>query len=130
MLDDQRKTVEHDIDIILLEDIHVSQSFRNWLVNQTYGGNVAVQIDLVSAWRSVSETTLGESDILFIFRRGDSRRHALLIENKVSAPAQPEQGLRYRARGKRGIEKKDWDSFTTVILAPEVYLEGSRDASK
>jgi hypothetical protein len=45
---------------------------------------------------------------------------ALLIENKISAGAQPNQAKRYRDRGKVGLGSS-WDDFKTILIAPAAY---------
>jgi hypothetical protein len=45
---------------------------------------------------------------------------ALLIENKISAGAQPNQAARYRDRGNEGLGKI-WDDFKTILIAPAAY---------
>lgn len=125
---DPRKTVEHDVDILLIEEIHVSQNFREWLIQQARRLEQSDFGAFVGAWRSVSETILGESDVVFIYADANERKHSILIENKVSAPAQPSQAERYRLRGESGIGSAQWNDYTTVLLAPNEYLSASPDA--
>lgn len=71
----------------------------------------------------------GESDLQIIVER-DGSRHAILIEDKVDAPAQPDQYQRYCERGDRGKAEKRWDDYTVFIVAPQKYLESDREAKK
>jgi hypothetical protein len=126
---ERRKTVEHDVDILLVEELYVSPEFRQWLVKKATGEEAA-EIQVIEARRSVSETTLGESDVVFVYTGRDGARRAILIEDKVTAPAQPAQGDRYRRRGESGKRSGEWDDFSTMILAPQEYLDQSADAAR
>ncbi|CAH1569416.1 MULTISPECIES: PD-(D/E)XK nuclease superfamily protein [Vibrio harveyi group] len=112
---------ERDIDLVLLEELNVSESFSNWLVTRVTG--LPGHIKLVGAWHSVSDNVLGESDLVFIYESEDSSHQAILIENKVDALAQPTQAIRYQQRGKAGIEQGHWVDFITCLIAPQKYLD-------
>ncbi len=118
---------ERDIDLLLLEELTVSRSFGLWFARQG-GLDVSGQAELVGAWHSVSDATLGESDLLAVWREPNGHKAALLIEDKIDACAQPEQGARYRLRGQQGVKEREWDSFETCMVAPARYLESSKDA--
>src|SRR6478672_5986605 len=49
---------ERDIDLLLLEELHVSAAFRVWLVGQAFGQDVCCT-RFLAAWHSVSHPTLG-----------------------------------------------------------------------
>ncbi|MCK1485578.1 hypothetical protein IVB25_23515 [Bradyrhizobium sp. 193] len=49
-------------------------------------------------------------------------RLALLIENKITAAAQPQQADRYRKRGATGVSQGLWDRYLTVLVAPASYI--------
>ena len=117
---------EKDIDLLLLEELTVSRPFGLWFARQG-GLEVSDWAELVGAWHSVSDPTLGESDLLAVWREQNGSRSALLIEDKIDACAQPQQGARYRLRGQKGIEDGDWDCFETCMVAPARYLESSKD---
>jgi hypothetical protein len=76
----------------------------------------------LGAWHSVSDPTLGESDVVHLFRSEEGKNVALLIENKIDAPPQPAQAERYRKRGEKGITEGSWEEFRTCLVAPEQYL--------
>lgn len=118
---------ERDVDLLVLEELHVSSSFRSWLLRLSYGVTGA-RLKFINAWHSLSDPTLGESDIVVLFRNAAKEGYAVLIENKINAPPRPEQARRYKARGKAGIERGEWRKFKTVILAPERYLTRVADA--
>jgi len=120
---------ERDIDLLILEELLSNEGFSRSFISGavpslqgewTFGG----------AWHSVVHPSLGESDLIAVAISADGRRHALLIENKVDAPAQPGQALRYWRRGEVGINSGDWHSFSTCIIAPLKYLGGTGDARK
>jgi hypothetical protein len=118
---------ERDIDLLVLEEIHVSNEFQNQLLKKVLG-EYDLTLHLYSAWHSISDP-IGETDILLLFHGKEENELALLLENKIDAPPQPNQGKRYKERGEEGIESGEWKSFKTVILAPEKYLLNSKDAS-
>jgi hypothetical protein len=65
----------------------------------------------------------GEADLVALVdveAEGVTRRVALLIENKISAGAQPDQAARYRNRGNEGLGKL-WGDFKTILIAPAAY---------
>lgn len=119
---------ERDIDLLILEELAVSPDFLRWWLTQAKvtGANGAA---VVRAHHSVTDPTLGESDLVIVYSPSLSETHAVLIENKINAPAQPEQALRYRKRGEVGVAAGTWQSFCTCIVAPQRYLDISQDAN-
>lgn len=111
---------ERDIDFIVLEELEVSDSFRAWISARVY--EVPVFKSRIGAWHSVTQAGLGESDVVILFEATDGSRKSILIENKIDAPPQPDQGERYQKRGEQGIEEGSWDEFRTCIIAPRRYL--------
>ncbi|TPW22680.1 PD-(D/E)XK nuclease superfamily protein [Marinobacter nauticus] len=111
---------ERDIDLLLLEELNVSHEFSKWLFQRVFGDIAAVP-NCEGAWHSVTHPQLGESDLVVIYEDGS----AILVENKVDAPAQPEQAARYRRRGEGGFKEGHWERFVTCIFAPERYLKGN-----
>jgi hypothetical protein len=114
---------ERDIDLLLLEEFNVSADFPRWFY-QLCNPQAKNSTFCVGAWHSVTEPDLGESDLIAMY----SDSHAILIENKIDAVAQPNQAKRYHLRGERGIEKDLWQSFTTCMIAPQLYLEKEKDS--
>jgi hypothetical protein len=107
---------------LLLEELNVSNDFSVWFYSVITKNNDNPSAK--GAWHSISDPALGESDLITIYDNG----LALLIENKIDAIAQPEQGMRYKARGAKGIEKGLWKSFVTCMIAPKLYLQKTQDA--
>jgi hypothetical protein len=121
---------ERDVDLLLLEELVVSPDFLAWWLDQVKaegGGKGAV---VVRAQHSVTDPRLGESDLVVIYSRAQSDVHAVLIENKINAPAQPDQALRYKQRGEAGVATRAWESFRTCIVAPQRYLDAKGDAGR
>lgn len=119
---------ERDIDLLLLEELHVSADFRSWFVAEVFG--TACQCaQFVGAWHSVDKANLGESDLVLEFLDAIGSPMAILVEDKIDALPQPEQGARYRLRGQEGVVDGSWQSFRTCIVAPQAYLTATADAA-
>ncbi len=119
---------ERDMDLVLVEELESSAEFRTWLVARVYGRDCYVRN--LGARHSVLDETNRESDVVFRFFADDSGAEvtkAILIENKIDALAQPNQGADYRARGEAGTEREDWSEFRTCLMAPAQYIDGSND---
>lgn len=116
---------ERDVDLLILEELIVSDSFANWFVSAALGQ--PIELSTVGAWHSVSDPLLGESDLVYVYKLSSGFSHALLIENKIDAQAQPDQSVRYQQRGVKGIESGHWASFQTCIIAPQNYLENNAE---
>tara|TARA_R110002049_G_scaffold137350_2_gene297363 strand:+ start:45148 stop:46086 length:939 start_codon:yes stop_codon:yes gene_type:complete len=108
---------ERDIDLLLLEEFHCSTEFTVWFCNKL--GLDDVEFD--GAWHSVSDVD-GETDLLLRIRRRGIRV-GVFIENKVRAPEQDSQDLRYHQRARRACEQGKIDDFVTSIIAPNRYLK-------
>lgn len=112
--------IERDVDLVLVEEFTVNAEFQEFFASRVYGMPIVAKT--LGAWHSVSDTTLGESDIIHLFQSEEGKVVALLIENKIDAPAQPKQAERYRERGEKGRNQQLWDEFRTCLVAPEQYL--------
>jgi PD-(D/E)XK nuclease superfamily len=109
--------VERDIDLLLMEEFHVSDDFVAWFCSKLglHG------ITPAGAWHSLSDTD-GESGLLLRVLQGE-RRIGVLIENKVGAPEQDLQAERYHLRGIKSREQGKLDDYVTVMCAPQRYLD-------
>jgi hypothetical protein len=116
---------ERDIDFLLLEEFHSEAEFVRWFVESVTGHHEKIQF--VGAWHSICDPNAGESDIVLLVDIGT--KHALLLENKIDASAQPEQGSRYFKRGEQGKAEGEWESFSACIVAPSNYLANAPEAS-
>lgn len=114
---------ERDIDLLLLEELNVNRDFALWLYSLVSDDDPET-VELEGAWHSISNSQLGESDLVAIYDDG----LAILIENKINASAQPDQALRYVNRGEEGCKDKSWKEYITCIVAPEKYLRGNSEA--
>lgn len=115
---------ERDIDLVVLEELSVSDEFREWVAARVLG-EPAFRED-IGAWHSVLDSEHGESDLVFIFTSQQGQRIAVLIENKIDASPQPDQGNRYRLRGSKGIQSGYWEAFKTCVIAPHRYLNSAK----
>ena len=119
-----RSVAERDIDLLLLEEFNVSTEFSSWFYSKVTGKSEAPGCN--GAWHSVSDSTLGESDLVVLYDDDT----AILLENKIDAVAQPDQGERYKLRGKKGVEKEQWVDFQTCMVAPSMYLQKENDSQQ
>jgi len=115
---------ERDLDFVLVEELSVNDEFCDWFTSRLY--REPVFASSIGAWHSVSDASLGETDVLYMFKSDEDGRIAVLIENKIDAGAQPTQAARYQQRGEKGKQAKDWDDFMTCLVAPSQYLIGGR----
>jgi hypothetical protein len=107
---------ERDIDLLLMEEFHISDDFVAWFCSEIG----LIGVSPAGAWHSLSDTD-GESDLLLRVLK-DGRRIGVLIENKVSAPEQDHQAERYHLRGIKSREQGKLDDYVTVMCAPQRYL--------
>lgn len=112
---------ERDVDLLLLEEFLVSEPFANWFVSEATGHPLSIK--LIGAWHSVSDALLGESDLIVKLTSEAGVTEAILIENKIDAIAQTEQGYRYKMRGEKGITQGEWAKFITCLFAPQSYID-------
>ncbi len=111
---------ERDVDLVLVRCFYDNNAVAQLFLN---GNDQILEIH-----HSAMELH-GESDLLIIAQR-DGKRHAILIEDKIDAPAQPNQYERYCERGERGIADGRWSGYTVFITAPHRYLESDCEARK
>ena len=111
---------ERDIDILLAEEFAVSPSFANWFLGHTKNFAEA-QANVWDVYVSKSDAT-GESDLVVVFdKAGGDSRFALLIEDKIDAPLQPEQEARYRRRAEAEALRGDYSDYEVILCSPESY---------
>ena len=111
---------ERDVDMVLVrafaEDNRIARLFLN-------------DKDTILEVHHSAMELHGESDLQIIVER-NGKRHAILIEDKVDAQAQPNQYQRYCQRGERGKAEGRWTDYTVYIVAPQKYLENDFEARK
>ena len=118
---------ERDMDILFLEALVSDQGFTELVLSKTGFSGQAFLV--LSGALSETEPDLGESDITIVLQIGDTRV-GLLIEDKVDAIAMPDQHLRYRKRGERGVKNGKYDTFEIFIFCPEKYYKNNSEALK
>ena len=120
-----RDILEHDMDMLILEEFACSNKFAKIFLNKVGIDNAIV----ISTWQSKTDNELGESDMTVVFDC-DGKKIALLIEDKIDAIAMPEQPSRYSLRGDKGIQDGDYDNYYVFIVAPRQYLDINEKAKE
>lgn len=106
---------ERDIDLLLAEELSVNPEFADWLKART---GIANRPGTVADIFVSKSNNLGESDLIAIYELGDGSQFALMIEDKVDAPLQPQQAERYRMRAQREIKLGTCASYAVLLCAP------------
>jgi len=138
MNDENSRNIEHiqsthpserDIDLLLIEELHVDSSFRSWFYGLVWGTSDQ-NLTFLGAWHSLTHPEYGESDIVVLAEGEEGRKLAILIEDKIDAITQPNQAGRYRIRGDAGIKQNWWHQYRTCIVAPQAYLDGTSEVER
>ncbi len=114
-----QSVMERDIDLLLMEEFHAEPAFVQMFC-ELVGLEGPCEFD--GAWHSLSDAH-GETDLLLRVKQGATRL-GVLIENKVIAPAQPDQDGRYHLRAVSSQQSGHFDAYVTAICAPRCYLDG------
>jgi len=115
---------ERDIDLLVLEELTVNQEFFQFFLKEVCH---SIEVNSWEVYHSVTESGLGESDLILVNNPSIGQKSAVLIENKIDADAQPDQADRYKFRGNLGKNNGDWSTFITCIIAPQKYLISKGD---
>ncbi|MEY9185778.1 hypothetical protein ABIG06_007333 [Bradyrhizobium sp. USDA 326] len=115
---------ERDLDLLLAEEFAVNPAFAERFKALTKFASEPATI--ANFWVSKSDS-LGESDLIVVYQRGDGSRFGLLIEDKVDANFQPDQAQRYRLRANRDRSDGVYADFELVLCAPDHYLQSRND---
>lgn len=119
---------ERDMDLLLMQKLSRDVSFlKRFFLSETGYADCVIESLCVS--HSVI-TEDGETDIEVIITTDDQRKIALLIEDKIDAPAMDEQADRYIIRGNKAIEEGKYNEYHVFIVAPEKYLYTNAEARK
>lgn len=118
------KVFERDIDLYILNKFFNDKEFKNIFLN-VLGLECYLVKDFIHSYSDEN----GESDITVILENKDERV-GLLIEDKISAIAMPNQYERYLKRGEKLVQDGLFDRFFVFIIAPESYLKENAEASK
>ncbi|NRB17500.1 MAG: PD-(D/E)XK nuclease family protein [Rhodobacteraceae bacterium] len=109
---------ERDIDLLICSELHAREA-----LNEHFAQFVtSTSSHFFGAWVSHSEFD-GESDLVVAFSGTNSLFKILLIENKIAAAFQPDQGRRYAERATRWKVKENVEQVITVLMAPSGYAE-------
>lgn len=123
---------ERDMDMLIMRKLACDKDFvrRFFLSGEKLGekGYDKAEFSVEKVAHSVM-TEDGESDVEAILSVG-GKRIALLIENKIDAVAQPNQADRYSIRGRKAVERGDYDEYYVFIVAPRDYLNNDAEAKK
>ena len=119
---------ERDMDFLLMRKLSCDIEFlEQFFLSQTrYSKH---EIDSINVSHSVV-TEDGETDIEVIVTTKEQNKFALLIEDKVDAPAMDKQADRYLIRGEKAKLSGKYDDYFVFIVAPEKYLQTNAEASK
>ena len=117
---------ERDIDLLLAEEFTVNPALAAWFRSKTKFANIAATIADVFVSKS---TNLGESDLIALYGGPGEQRFALLIEDKVDAPIQPDQANRYRLRADKDVRDGLYTDYEVILCAPRFYLDNHPDLS-
>lgn len=119
--------MERDIDLFLLYSFVLDKSFL-----KLFTGQIEKKLafpEVVGVEISREEHLLGESDVTVHLKDG-KYRHAIIIEDKIGAVAQPDQCARYYKRGNVAIENGEYEGFDVFICAPQNYINFNPEAAK
>lgn len=121
---------ERDMDLLFLEEFAASKTFADLFFSQIGVNDFEIEQVIHSQHltgegivvsEAGSETSRGESDMTILYRHEGSL-HALLIEDKINACAQPNQYQRYVNRGTNAVKNNEYASFHIFLVAPEQYI--------
>jgi hypothetical protein len=119
-----RSIQEFQIDLLLEEEFLSNSEFARQFLAICSTSNRFRSVQ--RAVRSMSDK-FGEADLVVLMsverESGEINTLALLIEDKITAPAQPNQAARYKQRGDNGCNVGDWEDYVTVLVAPEKYIK-------
>ena len=91
---------ERDMDMMFLECLLTDDGFLRLFLRKAEITGISVEVLNVAL--SETDPEYGESDITVLLSV-DGKKHALLIEDKINAPAMPEQCDRYSNRADKAV---------------------------
>lgn len=118
---------ERVMDIVFLETIGTDPDFAKLFISKTKWNGSPFQIEKIEL--SKTDPQLGESDITAIINI-NNEKIALLIEDKIDAPAMPEQHKRYIERAEKGIKNGEFSDYAVFIVCPEKYYKSNSEAGQ
>ncbi len=118
---------ERDIDLLILEELNVNTDFLNYFIEKN---DLPKFLKENIALRSITESGLGETDILLSYIDIKNKKNFILIENKVDADFQKRQYERYVERAEKYKKEKKCDLVSVILVAPNDYLKSQNDFEK
>jgi len=118
---------ERDIDMLLLEEWNVNPEFNAWFIH-TITGHSPVILS-AKGWHSTYDEGHGETDLRFEVQTED-HRYLFLVEDKIDAEAQENQGHRYKKRADYHNDTNAYSMVKTCIVAPEHYLNNNAEVKE
>ena len=119
------KVLERDMDLLIINRLISNKEFINVFLNKINKRGSKI----VNIIHSLMDIEHGESDVTVIIEKGKDR-YGLLIEDKITADARPEQGKRYHKRGDKGKKEGLYKDYFTFIVAPQSYLDSNGEVDK
>lgn len=107
--------LEHHTDMLMVEELRCDADFSRWFATRCGIPHGPVTFVRNSVWDATRE-----SDVLVHF--GDASGHAVLIENKVTAPLSLNQADDYHRRGAALVAQNRCAGYKTCILAPATWI--------
>lgn len=117
---------ERDIDLLFLEEWNTNPSFSEWFLNKML--NECNKYKKVVGFHSVVQDNLGKTD-LYLEYQETTGNSVVLLENKINALAQDQQGIRYGKRAQNLRLSKNYKRVSTCIIAPSNYLKGNLESA-
>jgi hypothetical protein len=118
---------ERDIDLLLVEELHASIEFIEWIASHVHFCGKIASWDVKHSKRRTRSRR--EIDIFVEIRDREGRLSALLIENKLDAAEQPDQAESYREE--LAVMTPSFPHSAMIIVCPEAYkAECSRFVAK
>ena len=118
---------ERDMDLMFMECLLTDAGFLRLFLNKAKIEGSTVEVLNVAL--SETDPEYGESDITVLLSV-DGKKIALLIEDKINAPAMPEQCARYSKRANKAKSKGKYDDYSVFIICPEAYYDANSEAKK
>mgnify|MGYP000697783684 FL=1 len=118
---------ERDMDLMFMESLLTDDGFVWLFLNKA--GIACNSVEVLNVALSETDPEYGESDITAILSI-DGKKHALLIEDKINAPAMPRQCARYNQRADKAKSKGKYDDYAVFIICPEAYYDANSEAKK
>ncbi len=117
---------ERDMDLMFMESLLTDVGFLRLFLNKA---EIEGSVEVLNVALSETDPEFGESDITVLLSV-DGKKHALLIEDKINAPAMQDQCNRYSKRADKAISKGEYENFSVFIICPKAYYTANDEAKK